>query len=165
MFFLQKKHGAQEFLRQLLEEELEDFKFSGLLDAGFCLDFEENVQDDEGPAPSRFAIWASVPGLRGTINDGGANFHFILDFTDKKYPSSCPDVHLKGNLRWHVNINKHGRVFSPLLDDEKDWNETVSIKEILLHLQVFMHSQNLNDPACKEAYTTAMKDRGRLVGG
>ena len=151
----------QAFLRQLLEEELEEFKFSGLPKAGFCLDFAENVQNDGGPPASRFAIWASVPGLRGTINDGGANFHFILDFTDKKYPSSCPVVRLQGKLQWHVNINKHGRVFSPLLDDEKDWNETVSIKEILLHLQVFMHSQNLNDPACNEPYMTAMKNRGR----
>ena len=164
MLFLQTIHGAQAFLRQLLEEELEEFEFSGLPKAGFHLEFAEDSWDsdfDEGPAPSRFAILAGVSGLRGTINNAGAAFDFILDFTDKTYPSSCPDVHLEGNLRWHVNINKHGRVFSPLLNDGKDWNETVSIKEILLHLQVFMHSQNLYDPACGEVYTTAMKDRGR----
>jgi ubiquitin-conjugating enzyme E2 I len=54
---------------------------------------------------------------------------------------------------FHPNVYPSGTVCLSILDEEKDWRPTVTIRQILTGIQALLNEPNIKDPAQAEAYT------------
>ena len=151
--YTQSKYGAQAFARHLLEHEVEDFTFSALPGAGFKFELLPSL------IHGQLVATAIVPGLDGTLNDG-AGFPFRLTFADD-YPARMPSVRATYANKWHVCMYLDGTMYSRWRSSL--WHEAVSIKELLLHIQLFMHTHNVKDPSCSDPHEMWIKDPGRFA--
>lgn len=70
-----------------------------------------------------------------------------------EYPSSPPKCKFEPPL-FHPNIYPSGTVCLSLLDEDKDWRPSISIKQLLMGIQELLNEPNIRDPAQAEAYTT-----------
>uniref|UniRef100_A0A1I8FT69 SUMO-conjugating enzyme UBC9 n=1 Tax=Macrostomum lignano TaxID=282301 RepID=A0A1I8FT69_9PLAT len=96
-------------------------------------------------------IWdCKIPGRRGTIWEGG--LYTLRMYFKEDYPSSPPKCKFEPPL-FHPNVYPSGTVCLSLLDEEKDWRASVTIKQILLGIQELLDAPNIRDPAQAEAYT------------
>uniref|UniRef100_A0A1I8J5I2 UBIQUITIN_CONJUGAT_2 domain-containing protein n=3 Tax=Macrostomum lignano TaxID=282301 RepID=A0A1I8J5I2_9PLAT len=102
-------------------------------------------------------IWdCKIPGRRGTIWEGG--LYTLRMYFKEDYPSSPPKCKFEPPL-FHPNVYPSGTVCLSLLDEEKDWRASVTIKQILLGIQELLDAPNIRDPAQAEAYTCFMQNR------
>lgn len=69
-----------------------------------------------------------------------------------EYPSSPPKCKFEPPL-FHPNIYPSGTVCLSLLDEDKDWRPSISIKQLLIGIQELLNEPNIRDPAQAEAYT------------
>ena len=53
---------------------------------------------------------------------------------------------------FHPNVFPSGTVCLSILDEEKDWRPSLSVKQVLLGIQELLADPNLHDPAQAEAY-------------
>ena len=101
----------------------------------------------------------SVPGLPGTLHDG-AIYDFTISFASTAPGSKSFGFPLKppvckfvpGQRHMHENLYPSGKVCCGLLDQDKVWNPTISVAEVVLNLCVFMHRWNMADPALEYPY-------------
>ncbi|KAK7507933.1 hypothetical protein BaRGS_00000898 [Batillaria attramentaria] len=91
-----------------------------------------------------------IPGKKGTLWEG-ALLSLRMLFKDD-YPASPPKCRFEPPL-FHINVYPSGTVCLSLLDEEKDWRPSVSIKQILLGIQALLTEPNVRDPAQAEPYT------------
>jgi ubiquitin-conjugating enzyme E2 I len=68
------------------------------------------------------------------------------------YPSSPPKCKFDPPL-FHPNVYPSGTVCLSILDEEKDWRPSITIKQILLGIQHLLAEPNAADPAQAEAYS------------
>lgn len=73
-------------------------------------------------------------------------------FFKEDYPSAPPKCRFEPPL-FHPNIFPSGSVCLSILDEEKDWRPSISIKQILLGIQELLDNPNIKDPAQADAYT------------
>lgn len=73
-----------------------------------------------------------IPGKEGSPWAGGV-YRLTMEFTDE-YPSKPPKCQFTPPL-FHPNIFPSGTVCLSILDEEKDYRPTVTIKQILLGIQ------------------------------
>jgi len=97
-----------------------------------------------------------IPGKKGTLWEGGL-YSLRMYFKDD-YPSSPPKCKFEPPL-FHPNVYPSGTVCLSLLDEEKDWKPAVTVKQILLGIQVLLDNPNPKDPAQAEAYTIYIQNR------
>lgn len=70
----------------------------------------------------------------------------------KDYPNTPPKCKFEPPL-FHPNVYPSGTVCLSLLDEDKDWRPSITIKQILLGIQELLNEPNAKDPAQAEAYT------------
>ena len=99
---------------------------------------------------------AGIPGKDGTIWEGGEYFLTLL-FTED-YPSKPPKCQFSPVL-FHPNVYPSGTVCLSILNEEKDWRPSITIKQILLSIQELLDNANPKDPAQKEPYEMFIRDK------
>jgi len=102
----------------------------------------------------------AIPGKTGTIWEGGL-YHLKMTFKDD-YPSVPPKCRFDPPL-FHPNVFPSGTVCLSILDEEKDWRPSISIKQILLGIQELLNEPNPADPAQAEAYHIFMQDKAEYT--
>ena len=68
-----------------------------------------------------------------------------------EYPAVPPRCRFVPPL-FHPNVFPSGTVCLSILDEEKDWRPSLSVKQVLLGIQELLADPNLHDPAQAEAY-------------
>jgi len=98
----------------------------------------------------------AIPGKAKTSWEGGL-YKLKMIFKDD-YPTTPPKCIFQPPL-FHPNVYPSGTVCLSLLDEEKDWRPSITIKQILLGIQELLTEPNIKDPAQAEAYTAFMNDK------
>eukprot|EP01065_Artemidia_motanka_P026675 TRINITY_DN3186_c0_g1_i1.p1 TRINITY_DN3186_c0_g1~~TRINITY_DN3186_c0_g1_i1.p1 ORF type:complete len:183 (+),score=48.63 TRINITY_DN3186_c0_g1_i1:63-551(+) len=99
---------------------------------------------------------AAVPGKPESAWAGG-EYKLQLSFTDD-YPSKPPRVQFKGGL-FHPNVYPSGTVCLSILNEDKGWKPSITVKQILLAIQDLLDNPNVKDPAQKDPYEMFVKNR------
>ncbi|ETV95998.1 hypothetical protein H310_10653 [Aphanomyces invadans] len=101
-------------------------------------------------------IWsAGIPGKVGTIWEGGT-YKMSLTFSED-YPSKPPLCKFVPPL-YHPNVYPSGTVCLSILNEDKDWKPSVTIKQILKGVQDLLDSPNMADPAQREPFQDLKND-------
>jgi len=87
--------------------------------------------------------------LQQTSWEGGT-YRLMINFTDD-YPAKPPNCKFDPPL-FHPNIFPSGKVCLSILDAEKDWVPTITLKDVLRGIQELLDTPNLSDPAQREAH-------------
>eukprot|EP00189_Rhodosorus_marinus_P009110 CAMPEP_0184754760 /NCGR_PEP_ID=MMETSP0315-20130426/44791_1 /TAXON_ID=101924 /ORGANISM="Rhodosorus marinus, Strain UTEX LB 2760" /LENGTH=158 /DNA_ID=CAMNT_0027234195 /DNA_START=226 /DNA_END=702 /DNA_ORIENTATION=+ len=101
-----------------------------------------------------------IPGKANTIFEGGL-YRLVIEFLDE-YPSRPPRCRFTPPL-FHPNVYPSGTVCLSILDAEKGWRPSITVKQILLGIQDLLDTPNLNDPANSAAYTLYTKHKSEYV--
>ncbi|KAL9937413.1 hypothetical protein V8E36_003822 [Tilletia maclaganii] len=99
---------------------------------------------------------AGIPGKTGTPWEGGL-YKLKLVFPEE-YPSKPPKVKFTPPL-FHPNVYPSGTVCLSILDEDKSWKPSISIKQILVGIQTLLSEPNPSDPAQEEAIKVFHKDK------
>ncbi|KAG8340967.1 putative Ubiquitin conjugating enzyme [Trypanosoma vivax] len=99
---------------------------------------------------------AGIPGKPGTPFEGG-EFRLLLHFTED-YPTKPPKCVFTPVL-FHPNVYPSGTVCLSILNEEKDWRPSITIKQILLAIQELLDNPNIKDPAQEEPYRLYLRDQ------
>jgi ubiquitin-conjugating enzyme E2 I len=104
----------------------------------------------------------SIPGKEGTLWEGGL-FPLTLDFS-ADYPAKPPSVYFPRDF-YHPNVFPQGHVCLSIINPEKGWRPSITVKQILLGVQELLSEPNIDDPAnvCYEVYKKDRKKYDRLV--
>ncbi|KAJ2515852.1 SUMO conjugating enzyme Hus5 [Coemansia sp. RSA 2049] len=97
-----------------------------------------------------------IPGKEDTPWENGL-YKCILLFTED-YPVAPPKCQFSPPL-FHPNVFPSGTVCLSILNAEKDWKPSITIKQILLGVQDLLNDPNNSDPAQSEAYHLYRKDK------
>ncbi|KNH09479.1 ubiquitin--protein ligase hus5 [Perkinsela sp. CCAP 1560/4] len=99
---------------------------------------------------------AGIPGKADTPWEGG---EYLLRITfPEEYPSKPPKCQFDPVL-FHPNIYPSGTVCLSLLNEEKDWRPSITLKQILLAIQHLLTNENPLDPAQREPYELYTKNK------
>ncbi|KAH9396821.1 SUMO-conjugating enzyme UBC9, partial [Tyrophagus putrescentiae] len=98
----------------------------------------------------------AIPGKESTIWAGG--LYKLQMFFSAEYPAVPPRCRFVPPL-FHPNVFPSGTVCLSILDEEKDWRPSLSVKQVLLGIQELLADPNPNDPAQAEAYNIFCSDR------
>jgi ubiquitin-conjugating enzyme E2 I len=90
-----------------------------------------------------------IPGKDGTLWEGGT-FPLTIEFSDD-YPSKPPKCKFPAGF-FHPNIYPSGTVCLSIIDEDKGWKPTITVKQILLGVQDLLDNPNPNDPAQADAF-------------
>jgi|TARA_A100001015_G_scaffold265195_1_gene313362 ubiquitin-conjugating enzyme E2 I len=95
-------------------------------------------------------VWeCGIPGKKGTPWEGGT-YKLKMNFTEE-YPASPPVCKFTPVI-YHPNVYPSGTVCLSILNADKGWQPTITIKQILLGIQDLLNNPNLDDPAQREPY-------------
>eukprot|EP00177_Eucheuma_denticulatum_P002508 GFKZ01004504.1.p1 GENE.GFKZ01004504.1~~GFKZ01004504.1.p1 ORF type:complete len:158 (-),score=12.26 GFKZ01004504.1:537-1010(-) len=97
-----------------------------------------------------------IPGKENTQWAGGI-YKLALEFTDD-YPSRPPKCRFTPPL-FHPNVYPSGTVCLSIIDADKAWRPSITVKQILLGIQDLLDTPNPEDPANGEAYDLFMKSK------
>ncbi|KAH8090919.1 ubiquitin-conjugating enzyme 9 [Filobasidium floriforme] len=102
-------------------------------------------------------IWeVGIPGKVGTNWEGGL-YEVTMTFPED-YPQRPPKCKFTPPL-FHPNVYPSGTICLSILDEEKAWKPTITIKQLLLGIQDLLNDPNASDPAQVEAYTMFKNDK------
>jgi ubiquitin-conjugating enzyme E2 I len=73
-----------------------------------------------------------------------------MTFTED-FPASPPTCKFDPPI-FHPNVFPSGKVCLSILNEEKDWVPTITIKDVLRGIQDLLNNPNLADPAQREAH-------------
>lgn len=91
----------------------------------------------------------AVPGVEDTPWAGGV-YRVTLTFSED-YPGQPPKCQFRPPI-FHPNVFPSGSICLSLLNENKDWRPAVTIKQILMGIQVLLNNPNNEDPAQSEAH-------------
>jgi ubiquitin-conjugating enzyme E2 I len=97
-----------------------------------------------------------IPGKTSTLWAGGI-YKLIVEFSDD-YPSRPPKCRFTPPL-FHPNVYPSGTVCLSILDADKGWRPSITVKQILMGIQDLLDTPNALDPANGEAYDLFMKSK------
>lgn len=90
-------------------------------------------------------VWKClIPGKDGTLWEGGL-FPITLTFTSD-YPGKPPKVMFPPGF-CHPNVFPQGNVCLSILNPEKGWRPSITVRQILVGVQELLDSPNIDDPA------------------
>ncbi|KAI6180174.1 UBC core domain-containing protein [Aphelenchoides besseyi] len=98
----------------------------------------------------------AIPGKPGTIWEGGL-YPLTMTFRED-YPATPPKVRFDQPL-FHPNVYPSGTICLSLLDENKDWRPSISIKQLLVGIQELLDNPNPEDPAQADAYQSYIQSR------
>nr|4L83_A Chain A, Ube2i2 protein [Brugia malayi] len=102
-------------------------------------------------------IWeCAIPGKKGTIWEGGL-YKIRMQFKDD-YPSTPPKCKFDPPL-FHPNVYPSGTVCLSILDENKDWKPSISVRQLLIGIQDLLTNPNVDDPAQADAYQIYCQNR------
>ncbi|KAF2864224.1 ubiquitin-conjugating enzyme [Piedraia hortae CBS 480.64] len=97
-----------------------------------------------------------IPGREGSIWEGGA---FKLEMTfPEEYPTKPPKCKFVPPL-FHPNVYPSGTVCLSILNEDESWRPAISMKQILVGIQMLLDEVNPDSPAQADAYNLYRKDR------
>lgn len=99
---------------------------------------------------------AGIPGKAGTIWEGG-EFRLQMIFTED-YPTRPPKCVFTPHVLFHPNVYPSGTVCLSILNEEKDWRPSLTVKQILLAIQELLDHPNAKDPAQEEPFKLYIQD-------
>lgn len=99
---------------------------------------------------------AGIPGKVGTIWEGG-EFRLTLQFSED-YPTKPPKCVFSPHVLFHPNVYPSGTVCLSILNEEKDWRPSLTVKQILLAIQELLDHPNAKDPAQEEPFKLYVND-------
>jgi ubiquitin-conjugating enzyme E2 I len=95
-------------------------------------------------------IWeCKIPGKAGTLWEQGL-YPVRMEFPEE-YPSKPPKVSLPAGF-FHPNVYPSGKVCLSILNEEKAWKPSITVKQILVGVQELMDNPNNGDAAQDAAY-------------
>merc|ERR1712115_504080 len=97
-----------------------------------------------------------IPGKPGTDWEGGV-YKVSLEFSEE-YPSKPPKCKFVPPL-FHPNVYPSGTVCLSILNEEEGWRPAITVKQILLGIQMLLDEVNPESPAQADAYNLYKKDR------
>ena len=98
----------------------------------------------------QMSVWeCKIPGKAGTVWEQGL-YPVRLEFPDE-YPSKPPKVSLPGGF-FHPNVYPSGKVCLSILNEEKAWKPSITVKQILVGVQELLDNPNNGDAAQHAAY-------------
>ena len=104
-------------------------------------------------------VWEfGIPGKKGTPWEGGL-YRGEINFKDD-FPTTPPKVRFSPPL-FHPNVYPSGTVCLSLLDEEKDWVSSITVKQLLLGVQRLLDEPNELDPAQAPAFHFFVNDKPR----
>lgn len=80
----------------------------------------------------------------------GGIYKLVMEFSED-YPSRPPRCRFDPPL-FHPNVYPSGTVCLSILDAEKGWRPSITVKQILLGVQSLLDTPNASDPANGDAY-------------
>jgi ubiquitin-conjugating enzyme E2 I len=99
---------------------------------------------------SNLLSWeCGIPGKAGGPWEGGT-YKLTMKFSEE-YPAQPPTVKFTPVL-YHPNVYPSGTVCLSILDVNKGWQPTITIKQILLGVQDLLDNPNVDDPAQREPF-------------
>uniref|UniRef100_A0A7E4W6H1 UBC core domain-containing protein n=1 Tax=Panagrellus redivivus TaxID=6233 RepID=A0A7E4W6H1_PANRE len=102
-------------------------------------------------------LWdCAIPGKKDTIWEGGL-YRLKMTFKDD-FPSTPPKCRFEPAL-FHPNVYPSGTVCLSLLDENKDWKPSITIKQLLIGIQELLNNPNADDPAQAEAYQVFIQNK------
>ncbi|KAK0249823.1 SUMO conjugating enzyme Hus5 [Friedmanniomyces endolithicus] len=90
----------------------------------------------------------AIPGKDRTIWEGGL-FKLEMHFPDGKFVPAL----------FHPNVYPSGTVCLSILNEEEGWRPAITIKELLVGIQMLLDEVNPDSPAQADAYGLFKKDR------
>lgn len=99
-----------------------------------------------------------IPGPAGTPWQD-ATYQLVMDFPPE-YPQKPPKCAFTPPL-FHPNVYPSGTVCLSILDEDKDWRPSITIKQILLGIQALLVEPNPLSPAQSEAFVLFQKDKAK----
>ncbi|OTF83138.1 hypothetical protein BLA29_010993 [Euroglyphus maynei] len=102
-------------------------------------------------------IWdCSIPGKSGTLWENG-HFKLKIHFNNG-YPLQPPVCQFTPPI-FHPNIWTDGKVCLSILNPEKGWRSSTTVREILIGIQDLLNEPNIYDPANLFAYEAYVKNK------
>ncbi|VDO12962.1 unnamed protein product, partial [Brugia timori] len=80
-----------------------------------------------------------------------------MQFKDD-YPSTPPKCKFDPPL-FHPNVYPSGTVCLSILDENKDWKPSISVRQLLIGIQDLLTNPNVDDPAQADAYQIYCQNR------
>ena len=117
---------------------------------------EGTMLDDEPLNGNIFTWHAALFGPDDTLWDGlVAKLSF--EFTEE-YPSKPPKCKFTPPL-FHPNVYPSGTICLSILNEDKGWKPSITIKQLLIGIQDLLDNPNPDDPAQKEPYLAYKNNR------
>ena len=119
------------------------------------------TRDAKGDVTTNLRVWdCKIPGKPDTPWAGGL-YPLRLEF-GHDYPAKPPRVAFPTGF-FYPNVYPTGKVCLSILNEEKGWKPSVSIKQILVGVQELLDSPNMCDPAQAEAYDQLRRSKAKYV--
>ncbi|GFZ48700.1 Ubiquitin carrier protein 9 [Saitozyma sp. JCM 24511] len=102
-------------------------------------------------------VWeVGIPGKQGTDWEGG-QYKVMMTFPDE-FPTKPPKCKFDPPL-FHPNVYPSGTICLSILDEEKSWKPSITVKQLVLGIQDLLDNANIGDPAQIDAYQMFKNDR------
>ncbi|KAK4684476.1 ubiquitin-conjugating enzyme E2 I, partial [Tremellales sp. Uapishka_1] len=102
-------------------------------------------------------MWeVGIPGKTGTNWEHG-QYKVVMAFPDE-FPTKPPKCKFEPPL-FHPNVYPSGTICLSILDEEKSWKPSITIKQLVLGIQDLLDNANIADPAQIDAYQMFKNDR------
>ncbi|KAJ1619917.1 putative ubiquitin--protein ligase hus5 [Pavlovales sp. CCMP2436] len=103
-----------------------------------------------GDGSNDIMFWeCAVPGKTGTDWEGGL-YRIQMEFSDE-YPSKPPKCKFNPRI-FHPNVYPSGTICLSILDENKGWKPSITVKQMLLGIQDLLDNPNNSDPAQREPF-------------
>ncbi|KAG2388142.1 hypothetical protein C9374_000992 [Naegleria lovaniensis] len=113
------------------------------------------AQNEDGT--TNIMLWnCGIPGKPGTIWEGG-EYRLDIEFSEE-YPDKPPKCRFVPPL-FHPNVFPSGTVCLSILNEEKDWKPSLTIKQLLIGIQELLDNPNEKDPAQAEPFQLYVSNR------
>ena len=107
--------------------------------------------------PPTFTPPPHPPRARAQTSWAGGTYRLQLAFSED-FPAKPPACKFSPPL-FHPNVFPSGKVCLSILDAEKDWSPTITLKDVLRGIQELLNTPNLADPAQREAHVMCRDNR------
>ncbi|KAK1922104.1 ubiquitin-conjugating enzyme/RWD-like protein [Papiliotrema laurentii] len=102
-------------------------------------------------------LWeVGIPGKKDTNWEGGI-YKVNMTFPDE-FPTKPPKCKFDPPL-FHPNVYPSGTICLSILDEEKQWKPSITIKSLVLGIQDLLDNPNIADPAQIDAYQMFKNDK------
>lgn len=111
--------------------------------------------DRSGQSHTNLLVWdCKIPGKAGTKWEAGL-YPVKLEFSND-YPSRPPKVSLPAGF-FHPNVFPSGKICLSILNEDKAWKPSITVKQILVGVQDLLDNPNNSDPAQDQAFKMLKK--------